>query len=125
MAGKIVVPSSLMDIAETFGLGVVAKLMQHYGGQEVEFPQRPKEGHELISLLGEEQANALCHYLSGARLYIPHGRSNQKKLDVDKLYRSGMKRNQIAKTLSISQRHVRRLASDDPPDQMPLFPDEI
>jgi len=117
-------PGSLIEVAETLGLGTALKLMQHYGGQEVNFPLRLKDGHELISLLGEEQANALCHYMSGQQLYVPHGRRSLRRQEVEKLRANGMTRSQIARALGISQRHVRRLANGDPPEQLPLFHEE-
>jgi len=71
------VPPSLVDVAETVGLSAAIKLMQHYGGQEVQFPRLPRRNHEVISVLGEEDAYALCHFLSGQRIYVPHGRARR------------------------------------------------
>ncbi|TQD37456.1 helix-turn-helix domain-containing protein [Rhodobacter capsulatus] len=116
------VPESLVDVAETFGLGVALSLMQHFGGQEVEFPRR-KPSAELVKVLGEDAAAKLCHFLSGQRLYVPHGRSRMRRLDVQRLADTGRGRREIAATLGISQRHVRRLANRSP-DQLPLFPDD-
>jgi Mor family transcriptional regulator len=122
MTASVSLPNSLLDVADTFGLGVVVKLMQHFGGQEVEFPLRPRPGHELISVLGEEQANALCHFMSGQRVYVPHGKSRRLPAEVTKLENTGLARREIARRLGISQRHVRRLANAPPP-ALPLFPD--
>lgn len=117
------IPESLHDVAETLGLGVALRLMQHYGGQEVEFPRRLKDEHELISVLGRSDAEKIVHLMSGARVYIPHGRSATKRLEVERLEADGKARREIAKALGLSQRHVRRLANK-PPDQLPLFPDD-
>lgn len=114
-------PASLLDVAETFGIGVALTLMQQFGGLEVEFPRR-KPSAELVKALGEDLAGELCHFLSGQRLYVPHGRARLKRLEVQKLSESGRGRREIAAVLGISQRHVRRLANK-PPDQLPLFPD--
>lgn len=121
MTDRSEVPDSLIDVAETFGLGVALTLMQQFGGQEVEFPRR-KPTRELVNALGEDTAGELCHFLSGQRLYVPHGRARLKRLEVQKLSESGRGRREIAAVLGISQRHVRRLANK-PPDQLPLFPD--
>lgn len=113
-------PASLLDLAETLGIGVALRLMQQYGGTEVTFPQRPNK--DLVALLGQETAEAVCHFLSGAEIYVPHGRANRRRGDVQDLEAKGRSRAEIARALGISQRHVRRLANG-PPGPMPLFPD--
>lgn len=122
MTNEAHVPSSLIDVAETFGLGVALTLMQHFGGQEVEFPRR-RPAPSLVKALGEQRAWDLCHFLSGQRIYVPHGKSRLKRLEVQRLSESGRGRREIAVALGISQRHVRRLANR-PPDQLPLFPED-
>ena len=120
-------PESLVDVAETFGLGVALTLMQHFGGQDVQFPRR-RPTAELIRALGEDTAAAICHFLSGQKLYVPHGRCRLRRLDVQRLADTGRGRREIAAALGILQRHVRRLANkpraDRPPDQLSLFPDD-
>lgn len=115
------IPSSLHDLAETLGLGVALKLMQHFGGTEVIFPKRPSD--ELVALLGDDKASDVCHFLGGTHVYIPHGRAQRRREEVASLAAAGRSRREIARTLGVSQRHVRRLANE-PPDQLPLFPDE-
>jgi len=117
------VPESLVDLAETFGLGLVLTLMQNFGGQEFEFPRR-KPSRELVKVLGEDMARRLVHHMSGQRLYVPHGRMGKNRLEVQRLAETGRGRREIAAVLGISQRHVRRLANRPPPDQLPLFPDD-
>lgn len=112
---------AMLDIAEHLGLGVALKLMQHYGGQEVYFRQQPAP--DLVELLGEEAARAVCDLLGGERLYVPHGRATRRRQEVEALSARGHDRRHIARSLGISQRHVRRLANA-PPDALPLFPDE-
>lgn len=105
-------PSSLLDIAETLGLRVALKLMQAFGGQEVRFPKRPAPDHAIIKALGEEDGRALCMFLSGEMIYIPHGRARRSaREDVRALEAKGHSRAEIAKALGISQRHVRRAAN--------------
>lgn len=116
-------PASLLDVAETFGLGVAISLMQHFGGQEVSF-STGKANAELTAIFGAELAAEISFFLSGKEIYIPHGRSKSKRLQVDKLLKDGRERREIARRLGISQRHVRRLAAKPPP-QMPLFPDDM
>ncbi|SLN38307.1 Mor transcription activator family protein [Aquimixticola soesokkakensis] len=115
-------PSSLWDVADVFGLGVTLKLMQHYGGQDVLFPKRIREGHEWIGLFGEDVAHELCHFLSGQRMYVPNGKPLQMRTQVKKLEMIGKKRNEMSRMLGISERHIRRLSKAEPPPT-PLFPD--
>lgn len=117
-------PESLIDVAETLGLPVALRLIEIFGGQEVGFPVHPRPDHPVIKALGEEAGFALCHFLSGARIYVPHGRSAGRRRSVNDLAASGMKRGEIARALGLSQRHVRRLANGQPdrdPRQHRLF----
>jgi hypothetical protein len=119
-------PESLIDVAETFGLGTALRLMQHFGGQELEFPRRfhprrePCQG--MVEALGEDLGQRVCHFLAGTRVYVPNGKVRRLRPEVEALQTSGRDRREIARMLGISQRHVRRLANR-PPDQLPLFPD--
>lgn len=119
-------PSSLIDVAETFGLGVALGLMQQFGGQELEFPRRFRATRspcrEIASVLGEDLAQQVCDFLAGVRVYVPNGKVRRLRPQIEALQSSGRDRREIARLLGVSQRHVRRLANRDP-DEMPLFPD--
>lgn len=54
-------PASLIDLAETLGLGVALKLIQAFGGQEVKFPRHPGAEHPVIKALGETDGLSLIH----------------------------------------------------------------
>lgn len=120
------VPESLIDVAETFGLGVALRLMQQFGGQELEFPRRFRGSRhpckDMVALLGADVGEQVCHFLAGMRVYVPNGKVRRLRPEIEHLQSSGRDRRQIAKALGISQRHVRRLANK-PPDELPLFPD--
>lgn len=119
-------PLSLVDIAETLGMGVAIKLMQHFGGLEVRFPIVPPPDHPVIRALGEKDGYALCDFLSNERIYVPHGRpARSVRGAVQRLEAQGLDRAAIARELGVSQRHVRRVAnqSDLHPDQRSLFDD--
>lgn len=123
--GKVVkeIPSSLSDVAETLGLEVALKLIAHFGGQEVKFPKRPRDDHPIIAALGKEAGYALCDFMSGGMVYVPHTRARRSiRLDVLALEQSGKERAEIARILGVSQRHVRRMANKScNPDQYDLF----
>jgi Mor family transcriptional regulator len=119
-------PSSLIDIAETLGLRVALRLMQAFGGQELRFPKNPGPDHPVIKALGEEDGRALCMFIGGDLLYIPHGRARRTAADdIRALEAKGHSRAEIAKVLGISQRHVRRAANAPAKDsrQRDLFSD--
>lgn len=116
-------PMSLIDIAETLGLRVALALIENFGGTEIKFPARPKSDHPVIKALGETDGLAVCDLLCGQQIYVPHGRSRSARADVLRLEARGMDRQAIARTLGISQRHVRRMANrrDDDDRQFGLF----
>ncbi|KAB2803285.1 hypothetical protein F9L06_03770 [Brucella anthropi] len=105
-------PASLQDVAETLGVSVVLKLIQHFGGIEVRFPKFPADDHPVIKALGKEDGLALCKFLSGGPVYVPHMKSRKSaRRDVLALQKSGYNGPAIARQLGISQRHVRRMAN--------------
>jgi Mor family transcriptional regulator len=117
-------PVSLIDLAETLGLSVAMKLIQAFGGQEVKFPRQPRPDHPIIIALGERDGHAVCEYLGGAMIYVPHGRAGANRRAVARLETKGHTRGEIARMLGISQRHVRRLANREDDDRQPgLFDD--
>ncbi|ANH05002.1 hypothetical protein [Shinella sp. HZN7] len=114
------VPASLIDVAETLGLRVALKLLQEYAGIEVPVPKHPDETHPFIRALGREDGYALCRMLGGNAIYVPN-RKKGAKSDVLALQAVGKNREEIARILGISQRHVRRVANQDKPRQGDLF----
>lgn len=119
-------PTSLLDVAETLGLRVALALMAHFGGRDVKFPREPGPDHEVVKALGEQDARALCAFLSGQQVYIPHNRTRRShRPAVLDMQARGMTRAQIASALGLSERHVRWLANRQPAEgPLPLFPDE-
>ena len=76
------IPASLMDVAETFGIRAAFRLIEHFGGLEVKFPTRPKPDHPIIKALGEEDGHALCQFLGGQSIYVPHNRPASRRAEV-------------------------------------------
>lgn len=116
-------PASLVDIAEAVGLGIVQALVSKFGGIELRIPVNPGSDHPLIKELGEVDGHALCHYLAGQKIYVPHARPPRSSLgDVMRLDREGKSVIEIARALHLSQRHVRRLLNGpQDPRQLSLF----
>lgn len=116
-------PNSLVDVAETLGLEVALKIISHFGGQEIKFPKRPHDNHPVILALGKQDGYAVCEFLSGCFIYVPHMKARRSiRMDVLALQRTGKERQEIARILGVSQRHVRRMANKTiHPDQFDLF----
>lgn len=116
-------PKSIRDVAETLGLPLVLNVIQHFGGQEIKFPKFLKEDHPVYRALGKDDATALCSFLSGEMIYVPHMRKRRSiRMDVLALEDAGRERREIASILGVSQRHVRRMANKAPPAaQLSLF----
>lgn len=107
-------PVSLVDVAETLGLSIALKLMEQFGGAEIKFPKHPADDHPVLLALGKEDGRALCDFLSGGYIYVPHGRARKSvRRDVLALQEQGKGRREIARMLGVSQRHVRRMANQD------------
>ena len=117
-------PISMIDLAETLGLRIALRLMAEWGGCEMSFPKAPGPEHRVTQALGEDDARAVCDFLGGQVIYIPHGKAPRSaRAAVLDLERRNLTRAEIARTLGISQRHVRRVANAEAPDmrQLPLF----
>ncbi|MCI5097509.1 MAG: helix-turn-helix domain-containing protein [Rhodobacteraceae bacterium] len=110
----------MADIVESFDETVAHQLMQLFGGQDVRFSDKPKP--EMIRLMGEKKATEVCFFLSGQKLYVPHGRVGRRKAEVERLQAQNLTQDQIARALGISTRQVRNL-SNAPVKPLPLFPD--
>lgn len=109
-------PASLVDVAETLGLRVALALIQNFGGLELKLPTRPRTDHPVIKALGEADGYALCEFLGGGSMYVPHNRTTSARAEILRLEGEGKDRAEIARILGISQRHVRRMANrrEDP-----------
>ncbi len=106
------VPRSLVDVAEVFGMGVFVRFVEQFGGTEVKFRRHPGDDHPVVIALGKQDGLALCNFLSGQTVYVPHMRSRKNaRRDVLALQAQGKSRAEIARLLCISQRHVRRMAN--------------
>ena len=116
-------PASLVDVAETLGLRVAVALIEHFGGLEVKFPVSPKPDHPVIKALGDEDGRALCEFLGGQQIYVPHSRpARSLRAEVIALQSAGLDRAAIARRLGISQRYVRMLINQRPDTrQLSLF----
>lgn len=116
-------PRSIVDVAEVFGMGLFVRFVEHFGGTEVKFRRLPGDDHPVVLALGKVDGMALCNFLSGQTVYVPHMRSRKNaRRDVLTLQEQGKSRAEIARLLFISQRHVRRMANaPESTNQLKLF----
>lgn len=126
-------PLSIIDMVETLdefhgagtGLRVALKLIANYGGRDIKFPNVPSDDHPVVSALGMDDARALCQFLGGKQIYVPHNRPRKSYRDaVRAMQDEGRNRAEIALALGLSERYIRMIANKPPPPSLPLFPDE-
>lgn len=111
------IPASLIDVAETLGPRVAVALIDHFGGLEVKLPRRPRSDHPIIKALGETDGTALCEFLGGQSIYVPHNRAGSRRAEILAMEAAGFDRAAIARRLQLSQRHVRRIANGQDDDR--------
>lgn len=114
-------PESLVDLAEALGLRVALVFMREFGGREIRIPINPGPDHPIIRALGEEDGRALCHYMADQTVYVPHCRATGRRRAVLDMIQAGKTQGTIARSLQLSERHVRRIANTAPSDTPDLF----
>lgn len=126
-------PLSIIDMVETLdefhgagtGLRVALKLIANYGGRDIRFPKLPPDDHPVVLALGMDDALALCQFLGGNQIYVPHNRPRKSYRNaVKSMQDEGRNRAEIASALGLTERYVRMIANKPPPPSLPLFPDE-
>ena len=105
-------PASMIELAETLGLRIALSLIQNFGGQDVKWPKVPKPDHPVVKALGEVDALAVCGYLGGGAIYIPHARRSViSATKIAELEATGLDRAAIGRILGVSTRHLRRVVN--------------
>ncbi len=124
MSNQRALPESIELIAETIGVRLALKIVEVYGGREIKFPTRPHDNHPVIQALGKEDGYAICQYMNGNQLSVPHCRPPRNaRAAIRQLEAEGLSRGEIARRLGITQRWVREVANAPPSNQIDLFAD--
>jgi len=124
MREEITLPDSIQEIAETIGLRLALRIVQEFGGMDVEFPARPHDEHPIIAALGKDDGYAICEYMNGQSFSVPVCKVPRNwRAEIKRLEAEGLSRGEIARRLGITQRWVRKVANAPPPTpkQMNLF----
>ncbi|TCT37445.1 helix-turn-helix domain-containing protein [Martelella mediterranea] len=117
-------PGSIEEIGEAIGMRLALKIVAVFGGREIKFPGNPSDNHPVIVALGKEDGYKVCNYMAGGTLSVPHCRPRRNaKAEIQRLEAEGLTRGEIARRLGITQRWVRKMANDPPPDHPDLFSD--
>lgn len=115
-------PASIEMIAETIGVRLALKIVEVYGGREVKFPKKPHDHHPVILALGKSDGYAICKYMGGELLSVPHCKPPRSaRADIKRLEAEGLSRGEIARRLGITQRWVREVANAPPSNQLNMF----
>lgn len=115
-------PDSIREMAETIGLRLALRVVQEFGGRDIDFPARPHDLHPVIVALGKEDGYAICKYMSGSSMSVPVCRTPRNwRAEIKRLEEEGLSRGEIARRLGITQRWVRKVANAPPSKQTDLF----
>ncbi|MCW5711282.1 helix-turn-helix domain-containing protein [Shinella sp.] len=115
-------PRSIREIAETIGVRLALKLVQEFGGLEIRFPAQPDDQHPVIRALGKEDGYAICKYMDGSKLSVPHCRPPRSaRAEILRMEAEGLSNAEIARRIGITQRWVRKVVKSPPPNQLNMF----
>lgn len=105
-------PGELRAIAERIGLAAALRLVEARGGRRLYFPVGLAPEHQLVTLLGQAAAEALCQEYAGERLEIPkaegYARAVRNALIVQERGK-GVSQSTLAGTHSLTERQIRNI----------------
>lgn len=104
-------PRLYLDLVEDLGEAVAARLVAVRGGCELYIPTDHRPDHPLIQAMGEHAAT-LVEVRGGERISVPSCRAAQRRAIIRRLYDGGASMSEIALTVGLNQRHVRRMLSE-------------
>lgn len=99
------------DLRDTLGEYAYDKLRLHFGGREIKIPAFPSDEHPLVKALGRDTAEFVCEEFAHLLIYIPKNgdRSDMREEYIRAAIAAGLSRGEIAQSLDISMRHLRRI----------------
>lgn len=110
------------DLARLITPQKAAQLIKYLGGVDVYIPQKLDGGCPAASIVGMEAMTALCLEYGGQRVTLPSAGAEPKKGSIIKRLSHGQAPRDIALALKVTERWVRKVASDvRPVRQLSLF----
>lgn len=127
-------PESVREIAEVIGrddaLRLIGQLPTCYAGKEghksnrviMYVPKSLKPDHTLVRILGFTTAMKLVRHFGGEILQPANCRAIYTRFRdeaINQMLAAGARPSMVAELLSVSERHVRNLARENPPEEKP------
>lgn len=104
---------SLPELGSVIGDRAARDLCREFGGLSVYVPARGKADHEFARVIGEQAMQALCAYAGGYHVALPNLRRPESQKDrILGMLETGATHREIAEECKVSERWVRRLASE-------------
>lgn len=105
-------PETIIDaIIDSFGLDLADRVMKSLGGVELRIPKRKQtlhDNHRLVLALGRDGAEKIVFLLGGEKVSIPSGKIDRRLSDILNGFEAGMSSAEIARSVGLSQRQIRR-----------------
>jgi hypothetical protein len=101
--------SNAAELLKLLGADAFARLVANKGGQRVHVPVKALPSHFLSNILGMQAFANLVDDLGGFSIVVPNGVRTPSRFEhVHKLVKAGLKINDIAEILGMTERSVYR-----------------
>ena len=107
-------PPTLAEIHNLFGIEVMLKLWKRFGGTHVYVPAKPKADNPLVDCLGND-AKAFCKHYSGEWLIVPKATKLQMQLRnqlISEAVQGGDRLAVVALRFNLAERQIQRIAAN-------------
>lgn len=104
-------PPTLAEIHELFGLDVMLKLWRSFGGTHVYVAAKPKEDSPIVQCLGDNY-KAFCQHYAGTWLIIPKATKLELQLRnrlICDAVTGGQTLAQVARRFGLAERQIQRI----------------
>lgn len=108
-------PAMYDSLVDHLGRALADKIVRERGGTTFRVPHKPTAW--LIDWLGAFDADRLCQQFGDETLVIPRNLSQALRVRNERLRREAhLSRNELARKYALTDRHIRRILNDHPPD---------
>lgn len=109
----------LNELTTLIGEEAPALIVKYFGGTEIHIPQRPRDGSQLVAVLGLGRAEKLCAYMGGTVLHVPVRPTDKevntlaiRNREIFDRWKRGDKRADIARDYGLTTRMIRYIVTD-------------